>query len=93
MSTAQTTIGQYPRTMRKKRQTLTEFMLEFADDSGVTIRKSKKNGQRRINLKISNETYKKFIKHVKNDHFGLVKGPLSLEAEKAILLYLHFYEN
>ncbi len=93
MSTAQTTIGQYHRTMRKKRQTLTEFMLEFAINSGRIIRKKKENGQKRVTIKISEQTYKKFIKYVKNDHFGVINGPLSLEVEKAMILYLHFYDN
>ena len=78
--------------MKKKTKSITQFLIDYAIDSGNLIRKKKQKGQRRMSIRISEQTYKKFVKHVKDDHFGMINGPLSLETEKAMILYLQLYE-
>ncbi|MCJ8306533.1 MAG: hypothetical protein HRU07_05725 [Nitrosopumilus sp.] len=45
-----------------------------------------------LNTGISSKTMIKFIKFVKKQHHGVIKGPMSFETERAILLLLAIYD-
>ncbi len=73
---------QYPR----------NYLDEFLSISSEKIRLEKKKEKSRINTTISKDTQNKFQKFVKKRHNGLLKGPYSYELERAMLLYLHFFD-
>ena len=76
-----------------KKHSFIEFLLDFADDSGKEILKKREKGTRKISVRVSEDTYQKFVKYVKREHFDIVKGSFSFEGEKALILYLYLYDN
>jgi len=68
------------------------YLDEFLSISSEKIRIQKKIEKSRINTSISADTQSKFQEFVKKRHNGLLKGPYSYELERAMLLYLHFFD-
>jgi hypothetical protein len=68
------------------------YLDKFLTDSSDFIITQKVIKKSRINTSISDNTSKKFIEFVKKNHNGVLKGPYSLELERAILLYLHLFD-
>ncbi len=59
----------------------------------TTMKKIRKLKKVSFNTTISQKTHKKFIKYIKKNHHGVVKGTFSYETEKAIKLLLELYDN